>query len=325
MKDTIKNRIIYFGSPDFSAQALFELHNYCKNHGLDISLVITQPDRKAGRGLIQRPTAVKEMARQLSIEVFEYHKESKNDLVSKIKEIAPKYGILYAFNELITQNILDLFPSGLWNLHPSLLPKYRGSSPVAYPILLGDSKTGVSIMKMDKGFDTGNVLLQQECVIQKHDIHIDLIRKLTTLGVDLLIKLLVEGVNNETPQDNKIATYTRKIGREDGYIELETLKSLLCGMSISKDNIQIIKDYYFINKYTPPEYLHPVVLVQLYNAFYPWPGLWTKVNMGGMVVRLKLHNITYDEENQKPKVERVQVEGKKPVDFTIWNGHHKIF
>ena len=211
----IKNKkIVFFGTPEFAVPTLKALHH----EGFNVVLVETQPDKPVGRKQILTPSVVKVEALKLGLSVI----ENLNDLKLKIKELKPDVGVVVAYGKIIPQGILDLFPSGCLNIHPSLLPKYRGASPIQTAILNGDTETGVSIIKLDNQMDHGKHVSQITYHVSADDTYESLSEKLAHKGTQLLVKNLPDYLNHKIklkPQDDTQATFTKIINREDGKID----------------------------------------------------------------------------------------------------------
>lgn len=322
----MQKSLIFFGSPDFSASVLQKLHKNSVDLDIKISLIVTQPDRPAGRGLKLQMTLVKKLSLELGLPVFEYTKEKKSDLIEKIKMISPTHGVLYAFNEMITEDIISLFPYGIWNIHPSLLPAFRGSSPIAYPLILGYKGTGVTIIKIAKDLDAGDILASNSYEMTADDTAHTVLEKLSYRGYDLLSDLLKRDKMIAHPQDHALATYTKKLTKEDGYIPLEVLKTWYKGENVKISEIPVIHDY--LSRYpkgTPPEYLSPKYLYHLWQGLHPWPGIWTKIPVNEKEMRLKILNVGYNKITQRPTIKSVQLEGKNPISLQQFNESYKIF
>lgn len=222
MKSKIK--IIFFGTPNFALPTL----NALIKEGYNIVLVVTQPDEPVGRKQILTPSPVKVEAKKLGLEV---HDKIEN-LEVRIKNLGAEVGIVVAYGKIIPQEILDLFPLGCLNLHPSLLPKYRGPSPIQSAILNGDEETGVTIIKLDAKMDHGARISNFEFPLRPRaqgregilndDTYQSLSEKLASAGAELLIKTLPDylaGKIKPEPQDDSQATYTKIINKEDGKID----------------------------------------------------------------------------------------------------------
>ncbi len=322
----MQKSLIFFGSPYFSADVLKRIYGDREKLHVDIDLVVTQPDRPAGRGLKLQMTPVKMLALELGLPVFEYTKEKKSDLIEKIKTISPTHGVLYAFNEMITEDIMSLFPQGIWNIHPSLLPAFRGPSPIAYPLFLGAKETGVTVMKIAKGLDTGDVLMSSKYEITSGDTAHTVLDKLSTIGFGLLSDLLSQNQVLGLPQKHDAATYTSKLTKDSGYVPLEILNTWYKGENVKTREIPVIHDY--LSRYstdTPREYLKSKFLYYLWRGLHPWPGIWTRVMINGKEMRLKILEVDFDEVTQKPIIKTVQLEGKKPTSFQQFDTAYKVF
>ena len=210
-------RTIFMGTPEFAVptlQALDDRH--------EVVGVVTQPDRPAGRGRKLTATAVKEVALSRGLDVFQPRKVSDPGAVQRLADWQPEVIVVAAFGQILPQTVLELPPHGCLNIHGSLLPRYRGAAPVSASILAGDEKTGVTIMLMDEGMDTGPILAQAEIAIGPSDTTATLSRELARLGAELLIDTLpawLEGRIAPQPQDDAQATYCRPLRKEDGRLD----------------------------------------------------------------------------------------------------------
>lgn len=203
-------RLVFMGTPRFAVPSLRRLHEA----GYEIAAVITQPDRPRGRGHRPSPTEVAAEAEALGLPVLKPVKVSDPELVDALRRLGPEAIVLVAFGQLIPRSILDLPPLGCINLHPSLLPRYRGASPIHAAILAGDSETGVTTMRMDEGLDTGDILLQERVPIGPDDNAGDLHDRLAEIGAGLLLETLERlqrGTLTATPQDHSRASYAGKV------------------------------------------------------------------------------------------------------------------
>jgi methionyl-tRNA formyltransferase len=214
----MKNRVIFMGTPDFAVPSLQALlGSICQ-----VVAVYTQPDKEAGRGRHISSTPVKELASTRGLEVVQPETLKDREVVEHLNQLKPDIIIVAAYGRIITSEILALPEFGCLNVHPSLLPRYRGSSPIASAILQGDEGTGVTIMMMDKGLDTGPILAQRTSPILTGDTTGSLTARLAETGAQLLLEtipLWLEGKIKPQPQDEKGASYTRVITKEDGKID----------------------------------------------------------------------------------------------------------
>ncbi len=314
----MKLKIAYFGSPDFSSFLLEKIIT-SKNIPLEIKLIITQPDRPVGRKQIITSTPVKQIGEKYKIPV---QTDIKAFPILKVKQI--DLAILFAYGRILPENLLNIPQYGFWNIHPSLLPKYRGPSPVVYPLILGDSITGVSLIKMDNQLDHGPIISQERLKINPKETHSQLIKRLTNLAFKIL-KKQVSTDYKLTPQNNSLATYTRLLKKDDGFIPLAILKKALANEPLNfKDLPKIIKEYFVKTKYIKSKiYPSAKYVFNFFRGLFPWPGIWTKLDIKGKKKRLKLINLDLD--NNQLIIKTVQLEGKKTVDFKTFNKHYKIF
>lgn len=209
-------RILFLGTPDFAVQAL----NAILDGGYDVVGVITQPDRKRNRGEVSF-CPVKAYAIVRGIEVYQYESIRKEG-VEDIKRINPDVMITCAFGQIISQEILDIPKYGVINIHASLLPKYRGSSPIQWCLVNGESQTGVTIMRTALAVDSGDILLQKKIDIYPEENAGQLFDRLAALGGQAIVealKLISSGKATYTPQDENQATHYPMISKEDGKID----------------------------------------------------------------------------------------------------------
>lgn len=187
-------------------------------------LVITQQDKPVGREHLLTPPPVKTFAEEHGIAVWQPLKLRDQETIARIREWAPDIIIVAAYGKIIPQAIIDIPPHGILNVHTSLLPRHRGASPVQYAILAGDQETGATIMRIDAGLDTGDIVSQRSIAVTPHETTETLMRKLAVLGADLLIETLpqwLEGAIAARPQDNVLATLTKIFKKEDGEVGAE--------------------------------------------------------------------------------------------------------
>ncbi|MDD6190867.1 MAG: methionyl-tRNA formyltransferase [Firmicutes bacterium] len=212
-------RVVYMGTPDFAVPALVRL----REEGYEIPYVVTQPDAVRNRGKKISFSPVKEKALELGIEVLQPEKIKKNEeFLEKIRDAAPDVIVVAAYGKLLPESILNLPPKGCVNIHGSLLPRHRGASPIQASIAAGDEETGVTIMYMEKGLDTGNMIAKASTPIdrktgsQLHD-------ELAVMGAELLVDTLpkLDEITAEE-QDDSLSTYAPMITKQDGHIDFES-------------------------------------------------------------------------------------------------------
>ncbi len=209
-------RLIFAGTPPFAAAALEALHAA----GHDIALVLTQPDRPAGRGMKLTESAVGQTARRLELAVAKPVSLKAPDIQKLLADLKPDIMVVAAYGLLLPQAVLDIPVRGCLNIHGSLLPRWRGAAPVQRAILAGDSHTGIDIMRMEAGLDTGPVLLQKVLAIEAHDTSATLFEKLTPLGAAAIVEALDKLDELALkPQSEVGVTYAQKLTRAEAPID----------------------------------------------------------------------------------------------------------
>lgn len=209
-------RVVFAGTPAFAAQALTALIAA----GHDIALVLTQPDRPAGRGLKLLPGPVKQVALRLGLSVAQPERLQTPEARQPIVDAAPDVMIVAAYGLILPQAVLDLPRLGCINIHASLLPRWRGAAPIQRAIEAGDSETGITLMQMDAGLDTGAILSRHPLPIAPEDSAGSLHDKLARLGAEAIVALLprLPGLT-AVPQEGAAATYAGKIGKGEARLD----------------------------------------------------------------------------------------------------------
>ena len=206
------------GTPDFAVPVLSRLIDA----GHDIASVYSQPDRPSGRGRKLVPTPTKRFAEERGIEVRQPDSLRSDAECAGLASLSPEVIVVAAYGLFLPAEVLEIPPLGCLNLHPSLLPRYRGPSPVVSAILNGDADTGVTIMKLDEGMDSGALMAQERVPIAERETGPELTRRLFELGADLLVDTLpgwASGSVQASPQDESQATFTTLVKKEDGEID----------------------------------------------------------------------------------------------------------
>jgi len=209
--------VVFMGTPDFAVPTLRQLISR-KHH---VQAVVTQPDRAKGRGRKVVPPPVKMLAQQYGIPVLQPEKVRTREVVHDLEAFAPDVIVVVAYGQILPESILRIPPKGCINIHGSLLPKYRGAAPIHWAVIRGETETGVTTMFMDKGMDTGDILLKRALPIAPTDTTGSLHDRLSLLGAELLVDTLGRleaGTLQRTPQNHKIATYAPMLTKEDGLI-----------------------------------------------------------------------------------------------------------
>jgi methionyl-tRNA formyltransferase len=212
-------RIIFMGAPDLSSAGLEALAHDAK---FQIAAVVTHPDHPKGRGLKPQPSPVKSLALRLGLPVLQPECARDEQFIAKLRALRPDLIIVVAYGHILPPAILDLPRFGCLNIHASLLPEYRGAAPIQWAIANGETGTGVTIMKMDAGLDTGGILTQRRTPIRPEDDSATLHDRLARLGAELLAQTIpdyVAGKIQLVPQPAEGASYAPKIKKEDGRID----------------------------------------------------------------------------------------------------------
>jgi len=210
-------RLIFMGTPAFAVPTLEALARQ-----YDVAAVVTQPDRPARRGRKLTASAVKEAALKLGLPIMQPVSLRDEEAISRLSELEPRVMVVAAFGQILRPQVLAIPPAGVINVHPSLLPKYRGASPIAGALLAGEEETGVTIMLMDEGMDTGPILRQTTVRVDPADTTGSLEERLARVGAELLVETLpawLEGRCEAQPQDDDRAIYTKPLTKDDAAID----------------------------------------------------------------------------------------------------------
>ena len=222
-------RIVFMGTPQFAVPALEAL---IALDGAEVVGVFTQPDRPKGRGNKLAMSPVKETAVKAGIPVFQPERIRKTG-VEDLRNLQPDLCVTAAFGQILSQEILDIPPMGNINVHASLLPKHRGSAPIAHAIMAGDRKAGVTTMMMDAGIDTGDMLLKAETEIGEGETCAELTERLSRIGAELLISTIEAmraGILKRIPQNEAEMTYDPMLTKEMGIPDFTADADKVCGL-----------------------------------------------------------------------------------------------
>jgi methionyl-tRNA formyltransferase len=248
-------RIVFFGTAELACASLAALADI---PAFSLVAVVTQPDRPKGRDLRLQPSPVKALALQRGLAVWQPARCRAPEFLDPLRAASPDLVVVAAYGQILPQALLDLPPHGCLNVHTSLLPRHRGAAPIQWAILDGDAETGVTIMQMDAGLDTGAVLAREATPILPADTAHTLHDRLAELGARLLVRTIPDHVGGRItpqPQPAEGATYARKITKEDGRLD-----------------------------WTQPAAL----LHRRLRALTPWPGTFTRLPEGGNQRLLKV-------------------------------------
>lgn len=304
-------RTVFFGTPAFAVPFFSEL---LRTPGLEIVAAVTQPDKPTGRHQTLTAGPVKEQAVEQGIRVLQPQKLKEESAASELRELRADLFIVVAYGKIIPSAILALPRLGCVNLHPSLLPKNRGPSPIQWAIAEGDDETGISVMKLDEGMDTGPLLAQKRIQMEKLETVESLTRKIHDVGPAFLSETIlayVEGSVKPVPQPSEGSSVTHLLEREDGRVN----------WSMSAEAIE-----------------------RKFRAYHPWPGIWTTWQRNGKSIRLKLLRARIEDGSLPPgkvesktdhlligtsdklvRVEELQAEGSSPTDVARFiRGHADI-
>ena len=219
--------IVFMGTPEFAVPVLEELAR-----NFQVAGVITQPDRPSGRGRKLVPPAAKVIAETLNLDLYQPDDVNSKSALIRIRSWNPDLITVAAFGQMLSPEILSLPPYGCLNVHASLLPRWRGASPINAAILHGDSNTGITIMKMAEGLDNGPILTQSSIPLQSDDTAGSLSIRLSRLGANLLVKTIPQYISGDIqpqPQDQSSITYAPRLKRQDGLLDYsQSADQLVC-------------------------------------------------------------------------------------------------
>lgn len=261
-------KVVFLGTGDIGLPTLQWLID---TPGIDLAGIVTQPDRPAGRGLKLVPCAVKELAMARGIHVLQPTRVRSPEAVTEIAALEPDLLVVMAYGQILSQELLDVPKLGALNLHASLLPRHRGAAPVHAAILAGDDRTGITVMWMDAGLDTGDILLKSECAIAPEDtagmLH-DRLAELAPRALAEALRLISAGQAPREKQNDARSTYAPKLTRALGKIDW------------TKNAEEIAR---------------------MIRGLYPWPGCTAELELaGGKRVEIKIHRAMVFDGNADP-------------------------
>ena len=226
-------KIVFLGTPDFAVNTLKAIIN--SRH--EILAVVTQPDKPVGRSSKLVFSPVKQVAIEHGLKVLQYNK-IRLEGVEDLKALNPDIMVTCAFGQILSQEIIDIAPKGIINIHASLLPKYRGAAPIQWSIINGDKETGVTIMQTEAGIDTGDIISVRKTLIGEKETAGELFDRLSVIGAELLVETLnqiEDGKAVYVKQDHALATHVKMLKKEDGIIDFnnscETIFNFVRGMN----------------------------------------------------------------------------------------------
>ena len=257
-------RLVFMGTPEFAVPVLEALVGQYQ-----VLAVVTQPDRATGRGRRVKSSSVKKTALAHDLPLLQPPSLRRPEAIAELRELAPDVIVVAAFGQILPPEVLAIPPHGCLNVHASLLPRYRGAAPIAAAVLAGEEQTGITLMLMDEGMDTGPILAQAECKIEPQDTTGLLSVKLAHLGAELLIETLprwLDGQIAPQPQDDSLATYCQMITKKDGLLDWS---------------------------------LPATTLWLRVRAYHPWPGTYTYWR-GKLLKILRARPVTIGPSSEEP-------------------------
>lgn len=313
----MSKRVLFMGTPEIAA-IIFEKLIAAKDE-LDIEIIgaVTQPDKPKGRGMEMKFSEVKEVALKNNIQVYQPVKVKEEEFIKVYEELAPELVIVAAFGQILPKKVLDLPKYGCINVHTSLLPMYRGAAPIQWAVIDGQKYSGVTIMYMNEGLDTGDIILQEKIELAADETGGSLYDKLAAMGGDVLIKAVAQifaGRVNRIPQEGETC-YAKMLNKELGHIDYK------------KSAVEIER---------------------LVRGLFPWPGTFSFIN--GKTLKIKKVRVVHNSElsggnsELKPgeifnvtkksffvntgdgalEITRLQLEGKKEMDTESFLRGYKI-
>jgi methionyl-tRNA formyltransferase len=231
-------KILFMGTPDFALFSLKSLVEYSKQSDIEICGVITQPDKPKGRGYAMMPPPVKQYALEAGLDVYQPETLKDEAFFELLSTLSPDLIAVVAYGKILPKSVIDYPKYGCINVHGSLLPEYRGAAPMQRAIIDGKEKTGITIMYMAEGLDTGDMLLSRELIINENDNFENIHDGLGMLGAEMLVEIipmLQSGAAVRVPQDDSLSSYAKKITKEDCLVDFskdaQTVHNLIRGLS----------------------------------------------------------------------------------------------
>jgi len=307
--------IIFFGSTEDSVIVAQTLQKKYR-----IAAFVTQPAKPIGRTKTITKTPLELYAIKQKIPCMTFAQDSEHpwrynnedEVTNSLSSFIPDLFITACYGQKLPSSALALPTQGSLNIHPSLLPRWRGADPVPWTIIAGDAQTGATISLITDTFDTGDIIAVKKIPVPTHDTPDRLRTTLFTLGADLLLETLpeyIQGSIKPVPQKKEDVVVARKLTREDGYIPFSLISLSLQGQDEPREkrNNTLIQDI-----------LEPLpqAIARLTRALSPWPGVWTTIPMGGVDKRVKLIEVTV--KNNKLVLTTVQLEGKNQTSWELF-------
>lgn len=329
--------ILFLGS---SSDSVIILDSITKavftDYTLHINTIVTQPPRPVGRNHVLTSTPVEIWAKEQKIPILHFQTrkdnptqfEDEQDVIHKIQRNHYDLIISASYGQLIPWDIIQSATFGGINIHPSLLPRWRGADPIPWSILASDSETGVSIVTLSKQFDEGKILSQQSIPLSSFYHREPLRKTLFTLGAKLLPETIISYVNGTLTtkaQDATFATYARRLQKEDGFLPWDICSNILNNQTLSAKQIITLPTFAHISKQLDVTGLvntyiqSHIFFDHFFRALSPWPGVWTILPYNGKSTRMNIRSITST--STQTSIEIVQLEGKLPTHYSEIKKH----
>jgi methionyl-tRNA formyltransferase len=291
-------KLVFLGTPAFAVPSL----ERTVAAGHQVMAVFTQPDRPKGRGQKNAMPPVKDAAMRLGLPVHQPERIRRPEVIEELRAIAPEAMVVVGYGQIIPQAILDIPPRGIINVHASLLPKYRGAAPVQWAIARGETRTGVTTMRINAGLDTGDILLKWETEIGEEETAVELGERLAVAGAKLLEQTL-DGVPSITPrpQEEALASYAPILKKEDGHVDW------------SSPSREIL---YRIRGFTPWPGCYGFLRGSFLNGarLHVWRAREAEVGLAPGVMRAEQRRLVVGCGDGSIEFLEVQLEGKKRMD-----------
>ena len=294
-------KIVFFGTPEYVLPVLRKFQRKF-TAGADISpivAVVTQPPKETGRKKVLTYSAVDKWAHNHKIPIYYEPSDLRRD------KIKADVAVVAAYGKILKREDINYFPHGILNIHPSLLPAWRGASPITATLIAGESTTGGTIIKLDQEMDHGPILTACKEEVLGDDTTELLRKRLFEKSAGVMVELLpayLAGRVKLKPQNHSQATFTRRITKENGFLETKQLTAALRGEKL-KDKIKVT----FMDNYLLP--VSPESIDRFIRAMHPWPGTYT------VIEKKRLKILEAHLEKDRLVLDKVQLEGKKPVSF----------
>ncbi len=306
--------IIFFGSTEDSVIVAQTLQKKCR-----IAAIVTQPEKPVGRTKTKTKTPLEQYAIEQKIPCMTFAQDSEHpwryrneeEVTNSLSSFTPDLFITACYGQKLPSSALALPTHGSLNIHPSLLPRWRGADPIPWTIIAGDAQTGVTISLVTDTFDTGDIVATKKIPVPPHDAPDKIRTTLFTLGADLLLETLpayIKGSIKLVPQKKEDVVVARKLTRDDGYIPWGILQAAMAGGDVPRQDRNCLLQ----------EIQEPLVsaILRMHRALSPWPGIWTKTQISGIEKRVKI--LSFSLKGNQLFIENIQLEGKNPVTWNVF-------